>query len=122
MSRDYLSHPNNSKITELLRTIGNGNRLRILWELSDGKERSVSQIEELVPELSQSALSQHLARLRRANLVTTRRQSQAIYYALRDRDVVRFLRLLHHIYRRLLHQRCSFPTVTNRSLHLRNTG
>ena len=98
MSRDYLSHPNKSKITELLRTIGNGNRLRILWELSDGKERSVSQIEELVPELSQSALSQHLARLRRANLVTTRRQSQAIYYALRDRDVVRVLRLLHHIY------------------------
>ncbi len=98
MSREYQSHQANSKVTELLKTIGNGKRLRILWELSDGKERSVSQIEQLVPHLSQSALSQHLGRLRRANLVTTRRQSQTIFYTIKDKDVVRVLKLLNHLY------------------------
>ena len=39
----------NSKITEILKSIGNRRRLQILWELSDGKERSVSQIEEVFP-------------------------------------------------------------------------
>lgn len=46
----------------------------------------------------QSALSQHLARLRRANIVRTRRESQTIYYSIDDSDVLRILRLLGHIY------------------------
>ena len=51
------SYEANSKITEILKSISNRRRLQILWELSDGKERSVSQIEEVIPHLSQSALS-----------------------------------------------------------------
>ena len=53
--------------------------MRILNELSDGRERSVSELEGVIASLSQSALSQHLARLRRANIVRTRRESQTIY-------------------------------------------
>ena len=51
-----------------------------------------------MPELSQSALSQHLARLRKTGLVETRRESQTIYYKIEDGDVKRILRLLNHIY------------------------
>ena len=46
----------------------------------------------------QSALSQHLARLRRANIVRTRRESQTNYYPIDDSDMLSILRLLGHIY------------------------
>jgi DNA-binding transcriptional ArsR family regulator len=87
-----------SKVTTILRAIGNSNRLRILNELADGNERSVSELENIIATLSQSALSQHLGRLRRANIVRTRRESQTIYYSIDDHDVLRILRLLSHIY------------------------
>ena len=87
-----------SKLTTVLRAMSNAKRMRILNELSDGRERSVSELEGVMASLSQSALSQHLARLRRANIVRTRRESQTIYYSIDDSDVLRILRLLGHIY------------------------
>jgi DNA-binding transcriptional ArsR family regulator len=64
----------------LLKAMANDNRLRILC-LLDGTELSVTELNQRLV-LSQSALSQHLAILRRENLVTTRRESQTIYYSL----------------------------------------
>ena len=87
-----------SKLTTVLRAMSNAKRMRILNELSDGRERSVSELEGVIASLSQSALSQHLARLRRANIVRTRREPQNIYYSNDDSDVLRILRLLGHIY------------------------
>ena len=87
-----------SKLTTVLREMSNAKRMRILNELSDGRERSASELEGVIASLSQSALSQHLARLRRANIVRTRRESQTIYYSIDDSDVLRILRLLGHIY------------------------
>ena len=87
-----------SKVTTVLRAMSNAKRMRILNELSDGRERSVSELEGVIASLSQSALSQHLARLRRANIVRTRRESQTIYYSIDDADVLRILWLLSHIY------------------------
>jgi DNA-binding transcriptional ArsR family regulator len=87
-----------SKVTTVLRAMSNAKRMRILNALSDGRERSVSELEGVIASLSQSALSQHLARLRRANIVRTRRESQTIYYSIDDADVLRILRLLSHIY------------------------
>ena len=87
-----------SKLTTVLRAMSNAKRMRILNELSDGREGSVSELEGVIASLSQSALSQHLARLRRANIVRTRRESQTIYYSIDDSDVLRILRLLGHIY------------------------
>ena len=87
-----------SKLTTVLRAMSNAKRMRILNELSDGRERSVSEIEGVIASLSQSALSQHLAILRRANIFRTRRESQTIYYSIDDSDVLRILRLLGHIY------------------------
>ena len=87
-----------SKVTTILRAIGKSKRLRILNELADGHEQSVSELESTISTLSQSALSQHLGRLRRANIVRTRRESQTIHYSIEDHDVLRILRLLSHIY------------------------
>jgi DNA-binding transcriptional ArsR family regulator len=87
-----------SKLTTVLRAMSNAKRIRILNELSDGRERSVSELEGVIASLSQSALSQHLASLRRANIVRTRRESQTIYFSIDDSDVLRILRLLGHIY------------------------
>ena len=87
-----------SKVTSILRAIGNTKRLRNLNGLSDGQEGSVSELQNIIATLSQSALSQHPGRLLRANIVRTRRESQTIYYSIDDRDVLRILRLLSHIY------------------------
>ncbi|MCO7245270.1 MULTISPECIES: metalloregulator ArsR/SmtB family transcription factor [Halomonadaceae] len=66
--------------TNLLKALANEKRLQILCLLA-GKELSVTQINQQLA-LSQSALSQHLAILRRDQLVNTRRESQTIYYSL----------------------------------------
>ena len=87
-----------SKLTTVLRPMSNAKRMRILNELSDGRERSVSKLEGVIASLSESALSRHLARLRRANIVRTRRESQTNYYSIDDSDMLRILRLLGHIY------------------------
>jgi len=70
--------------TELLKQLANENRLLILCSLVSG-ELSVGELNQRLP-LSQSALSQHLASLRQAGLVETRRQSQTIYYQLCEGD------------------------------------
>ncbi len=64
----------------LLKALASEPRLLVLCSLLEGP-LSVSEINERVP-LSQSALSQHLAVLREAAVVTTRRESQTIYYSL----------------------------------------
>jgi DNA-binding transcriptional ArsR family regulator len=80
----------------LLRVLANETRLLILCLLSDG-ERSVGELNEEV-DLSQSALSQHLAVLRAENLVQTRRAGQTIFYALTDGPAVAIIERLHAIY------------------------
>ncbi len=80
----------------LLKTLSNDRRLMIVCELSTG-EKSVGALEERVG-LTQSALSQHLARLRRDGVVRTRRDSQRIYYSLSDDNVVKMLETLSDIY------------------------
>jgi len=72
--------------------------MRILNELADGEERSVSQLESALKQLSQSALSQHLGRLRHAGVVQSRRESRTIFYSVTDSDVLRIIHLLGHIY------------------------
>ena len=64
----------------LLKAMSNESRLLILCNLAEG-EMSVGELQACV-DLSQSALSQHLAVLRRDNIVTTRRDSQSIFYSL----------------------------------------
>lgn len=76
----------------ILKAISNAKRLEILHQLN-GKELSVGTMESLV-KLSQSALSQHLAVLRRAKVVKTRRSAQTIYYSIDSQLVIDVLKLL----------------------------
>ncbi len=80
----------------LLKALANQKRLMILCALVEC-ERSVSEINQLV-ELSQSALSQHLALLREQGLVETRREAQTIYYRLASGPVHALIGTLHTIY------------------------
>lgn len=83
--------------SQLLKTLGNAQRLRMLCLLLDG-EMSVGQINEQLPELSQSALSQHLARLREENLVSTRREAQTVWYTLPAGPAHAIIATLYGIY------------------------
>ena len=79
-------------IVTLLKAMGNERRFEILHYLSE-EEKAVGELEELVG-LSQSALSQHLARLRRDGMVKTRRDAQKIFYSLSDPRVSHMLTCL----------------------------
>ena len=82
--------------SRLLKSLANDKRLLILCYLSE-TERSVGELERLV-DLSQSALSQHLARLRRDNLVQTRRAAQTIYYSIASPEADAVLQTLHSLF------------------------
>jgi DNA-binding transcriptional ArsR family regulator len=81
---------------EFLNLISNEKRLAILAHLLGG-EMTVGSIAERV-KLSQSALSQHLAKLRSLDLVETRRDRQMIYYSCRSDAVRQVLRTLDAIF------------------------
>lgn len=80
----------------LLRALANENRLMILCKLIE-RERSVGELVAAVG-LSQSALSQHLAKLRADRLVATRREAQTIHYRLASAEATRVMQLLADIY------------------------
>lgn len=80
----------------LLKALSNEKRLQILCALY-GNEKSVGELEKIVG-ISQSALSQHLARLRRDGLVCTRRNAQSIHYSLREGAVEAILKTLYDLY------------------------
>ncbi|AUM13646.1 ArsR/SmtB family transcription factor [Ketobacter alkanivorans] len=78
---------------KLMQALSNPNRLMIMCALSQG-EHCVSELNEELA-LSQSALSQHLAVLRKQGLVSTRRQAQTIYYSVAEGPAMDIVALLH---------------------------
>ena len=84
------------RAANLLRLLGNERRLMVLCQLADG-ELSVSDIQSRVG-LSQSALSQHLALLREEGIVSTRRESQTIYYRIVDHGAMRVIETLAELF------------------------
>ncbi len=82
--------------SSLLKALANEQRLLLLCQMVDG-EKSVGALTAFVG-LAQSAVSQHLARLRHEGLVTTRRESQTIYYALADDRARQVIELLYSMY------------------------
>src|SRR3546814_10576155 len=81
---------------QLLKVLGNEKRLMLLCLLVEG-ERTVGELNARL-DLSQSALSQHLALLRQDNLVTTRREAQSIYYSLASGPAQAIIATLTGIY------------------------
>ncbi|MCY9847945.1 ArsR/SmtB family transcription factor [Pectobacterium jejuense] len=86
-----------AKAATMLRAIGNENRLLVLCLLIEHGEMSVGTLLEHIP-LSQSALSQHLAKMREEGLISYRRESQTLYYRIENQDVEKIVAALKGIF------------------------
>ncbi len=84
------------KAAAMLRLLGNERRLMILCLLADG-EMSVGSLLPQV-DLSQSALSQHLAKMREEGLLATRREGQSIFYRIGDPAALKLIGTLADIF------------------------
>lgn len=87
---------NAARASALLKSMSNPARLMILCNLVE-RERTVSELGQLL-ELSQSAISQHLARLRAEGMVASRREGQNIYYSLLSDEAAAILATLYDLY------------------------
>lgn len=88
--------PKAAQAESFLKALANRHRLMVLCELHKG-ELSVTRLQDSIG-LSQSSLSQHLARLREDNLVKTRREAQTIFYSLANDNVSRVIGLLYDMF------------------------
>lgn len=86
-----------AEAARLLRLLANEKRLLVLCHLVGAGEMNVGDLAEMVG-LSQSALSQHLAKLREDGLVATRREAQTIYYRLAEPKAAKLLTVLRDLY------------------------
>ena len=103
---DALPMPNTAALAELeasaapaarlMRLFANEQRLMLMCRLSEG-ECAVGDLAGYAG-LSQSACSQHLARLRDAGVISPRREAQTIYYAITDATAARVIALLCDLY------------------------
>ena len=84
-------------VARVLKLLANEKRLLILCRLAAAGQMPVAALAGAV-SLSQSALSQHLARMRQEGLVTFRRKSQTLYYSISDAKTERLLLALKDIY------------------------
>tara|TARA_R110000868_G_scaffold411733_1_gene708199 strand:+ start:31124 stop:31453 length:330 start_codon:yes stop_codon:yes gene_type:complete len=89
-------HNRSDDIADKLQAIANGNRLRILCHLAAGP-LSVGEIEEFVG-LSQSAVSQHLAKLKRAQIVMSKNDAQTHYYFIEDTSILSLISQMHQTF------------------------
>lgn len=86
-----------AEAVSVLKSIAHEGRLLVLCYLGEAGEMSVGELAERVG-LSQSALSQHLAKLRAEGLVATRKQAQTVYYRIDQPKVLTLLSVLHDLY------------------------
>ena len=86
-----------TEVAGVLRALGNPRRLAILCRLAETGEATVGTLAEAVG-LGQSALSQHLARMRREGVVAFRRDAQTLWYRIDDRRVAALMTELYRLY------------------------
>ncbi len=83
-------------VADVLKTLAHPDRLFVLCQLVEG-EMGAGQLQEN-SDLSQSAFSQHLTVLKKAELVSVRKESQHVYYSLKDERVIGLIQQLHSLY------------------------
>lgn len=88
---------NAAKAAAILRVLANDRRLMVLCELVQAGERSVTELEQACG-ISQSALSQHLAKMRRHGVVKARRSAQTVFYSVASAEVMTLLDTLCRLY------------------------
>ena len=94
-----------NQVAEILQALANGRRLFVLCQLQGLGEANVTTLAASA-RLSQSALSQHLAKLRAEGLVTFRREGQTLWYRIADPRVGELLATLHRLF-------CTTTVVSN---------
>ncbi len=94
-----------NQVAEILQTLANGRRLFVLCQLQELGEANVTTL-AAAARLSQSALSQHLAKLRAEGLVAFRREGQTLWYRIADPRVEELLATLHRLF-------CPAPAAAN---------
>ncbi|MCF8706398.1 ArsR family transcriptional regulator [Sphingobium faniae] len=85
------------EVAQILKAIGNDRRLMVLCKLVEHGERTVGDLADDVG-LSQSALSQHLAKMRDEGLVAFRRESQTLWYRIADPRTEALFATLYQLY------------------------
>ena len=91
---DVVAHA--AQAEELLKILANQSRLLILCYLLEG-EKTVGDLNEHV-QLSQPALSQHLAKMRYQGLLSCRKEGQLVYYKISSKEAEAVLNTLHSLY------------------------
>jgi ArsR family transcriptional regulator len=86
-----------TEVADILRALANERRLMILCKLVEWGEGNVTALADAVG-LSQSALSQHLARMREEGLVAFRRESQTLWYRIADPRIEKLFASLHKVF------------------------
>lgn len=86
-----------AKASAMLRAVGNPHRLLVLCLLIEHGELTAGALQERVG-LSQSALSQHLAKMREEGLVAYRREAQTLHYRIDNPDAARLVAALKAIF------------------------
>ncbi len=89
-------HDKAAHVCDLLKVMSNEWRLMILCQLSEG-DRTVSELQSMLA-LSQSALSQHLAVLRREKVVKATKHGQSVTYSLQGEEAIRVMETLHDMF------------------------
>ena len=88
---------NAAQAAALLKALGSEPRLLVLCYLAEAGELSAGELTQQVG-IGQSALSQHLAKLREQGLVATRKEAQVVFYRVCDPNAERLLALLHELF------------------------
>lgn len=86
-----------AEAASMLKALANEKRLMILCKLLERGEMGVMELSEAVG-LSQSALSQHLAKMREEGIVSFRREAQSVFYRVAGKNTIRILSTLKSIY------------------------
>lgn len=84
-------------VASLLKAMANARRLMLLCKLAEHGEMTAGDLARDV-SLSQSACSQHLARMREQGLVAYRRESQALWYRIADPRTEALMTRLYELY------------------------
>lgn len=84
-------------VSEILKALSNPNRLMIICLLQE-KEQTVSQLHEIMNNISMAALSQHLSTLKALGFVDSIKKGQFIYYHLKDQRIIEIINLLKKLY------------------------
>jgi len=86
-----------AEVAAVMRMLANERRLMILCKLVEWGEANVNALAEAVG-LSQSALSQHLAKMREEGIITYRRESQTLWYRIADPRIEQLFATLHQLF------------------------